>query len=313
MKGIELSKRFYFEYGAPMIRDHFPELEGIIAVGLVGSGSECFGYDDFISQDHDFEPAFCMFVPDEDMIDSRTAFALERAYSRLPNEFMGYKRSAVSPVGGSRHGLIRTSEFFMNKVGSRDGRLELKDWFFIPEQSLAEAVGGRVFRDDLGEFSAVRERLEYFPEDVRLKKLAGNLLIMGQAGQYNYPRCISRGETAAAQLAVVEFVKSTLNTVFLLNKRYIPYYKWCFRALRELQRLGDLGGELEYLITSGNTPAEAQKKEAVIEVICCRVISVLREDGLTYIEGKTAEENAYAVNDLVRDGNLRNLHILYGI
>ena len=42
MRGLELSERFYLEYGAPMIREKFPELEGIIAVGLAGSGSECW-------------------------------------------------------------------------------------------------------------------------------------------------------------------------------------------------------------------------------------------------------------------------------
>ena len=54
IKGLELAERFYLEYGAPMIKEKFPSLEGIIAAGLVGSCSECFGYDDGISRDHDF-------------------------------------------------------------------------------------------------------------------------------------------------------------------------------------------------------------------------------------------------------------------
>ena len=80
MKGLELSERFYLEYGAPMIHEKFPELEGLIAVGLAGSGSECFGYDDEISRDHDFEAGFCMFLPDESIIDRKAEFELERAY-----------------------------------------------------------------------------------------------------------------------------------------------------------------------------------------------------------------------------------------
>ncbi|MBE6596386.1 MAG: DUF4037 domain-containing protein [Ruminococcaceae bacterium] len=313
MKGIELSEKFYYEYGAPMIKEKFPSLEGMIAVGLVGSGSECLGYDDDISQDHDFEPAFCMFIPDEDVIDSRTAFLLEREYSRLPKEFMGYKRSPLSPVGGNRHGLIRMSDFFKEKTGSSDGALSLREWFLIPEQSLAEVAYGKVFRDDLGTFTAVRERLSYLPEDVRLKKIAGNLLIMGQSGQYNYQRCISRGETAAAQLAMIEFAKSAMNLIFLLNKRYIPYYKWSFRAQRELPILGELDGALEYLISSGNRDGEELKKEKLCEEICGKIISALRECKLTDRESSNCEENAYAVNSLIRDGEIRNLHILYGV
>ena len=53
MKGLELAKAYYEEYGRPMIREKFPDYEGRIAVGLAGEGSECFGYDDEISRDHD--------------------------------------------------------------------------------------------------------------------------------------------------------------------------------------------------------------------------------------------------------------------
>ena len=63
MNGLELSEKYYRTYGAPMLHDLFPEIEGIVAVGLVGSGSECLGYDDELSRDHDFEPSFTIFLP----------------------------------------------------------------------------------------------------------------------------------------------------------------------------------------------------------------------------------------------------------
>ncbi len=313
MKGIELSEKFYSEFGAPMLHQYFSEIENLIAVGLAGSGSECFGYDDEFSRDHDFEPGFCLFLPDEELIDSQTAFALERAYSKLPKEFMGFKRNPLNPVGGNRHGVIRMSEFFKEKTGYADGNLSPKDWFFVPEQSLAEATNGKVFRDDSGAFTAIREKLAYMPEDVRLKKLAGNLLIMGQAGQYNYKRCVSRGETAAAQLSLTEFVKSALNTAFLINKKYIPYYKWSFRALRELNTLSSLYQPLEYLISSGNEKEDVLKKEDIIEKVCGNIISELENQQLTQFTGTQMEGHAYAVNNKIVNGEIRNLHILYGV
>ena len=78
MKGLELSKAFFFEYGKPMLENDFPSLLPHIAVGLVGAGSECLGFDDDFSRDHDFEAGFCIFLPDETTIDRKTAFALER-------------------------------------------------------------------------------------------------------------------------------------------------------------------------------------------------------------------------------------------
>ena len=51
MQGLELSERFYEQYGAPMLHDQFALFEEVIAVGLCGSGSECFGFDDAVSTD----------------------------------------------------------------------------------------------------------------------------------------------------------------------------------------------------------------------------------------------------------------------
>ena len=311
MKGIELSEKFYNEYGAPMLYNEFPEIDGEIAVALCGSGSECFGYDDEISKDHDFEPGFCIFVPDN--TDDKTLFNLERAYSSLPKEFMGYERSRVSPVGGSRHGVRRMGDFFLEKTGTPDGILSLKEWFFIPEQSLLEATNGKVFKDDSGEFTAIRERLSYMPEDVCLKKLAGNLLVMGQAGQYNYLRCASRGETGASQLAVGEFVKSAMNVIFLLNKNYIPYYKWSFRAMKNLSMHSFLCDSLEYLISSPNGERDVKEKADIIEKICKEIFDELENQGLTQYKGTEAEGHAYSVNNKISDGEIRNLHILYGV
>ena len=313
MKGLELSEKFYFEYGEPMLRKEFPELISIIAVGLCGSGSECFGFDDEISKDHDFEPGFCIFVPDEDIIDEKTFFQLEKAYASLPKEFMGYKRNTTTAVGGNRHGVIRANRFFTEKTGTPDGNLPLKDWFFVPEQSLAEATNGKIFKDELGIFTDTRKKLSYYPEDVRLKKLAGNLLLMGQAGQYNYNRCIKRNDTAAAQLAVIEFAKAALNVVFRLNKKYMPYYKWSFRALNACEKLSFLSNDLEYLISSGNDKITAEKKIVLIEKICSDIFEELKLQKLTKYQGNEAEAHAYAVNNTIKNNDIRNLHILYGV
>lgn len=313
MKGLELSEKFYYEYGEKMLKENFADIEKYLAVGLAGSGSECFSYDDEVSQDHDFEPGFCIFIPDESIIDSKTEFQLERAYAKLPKEFMGYKRSPLNPVGGNRHGVIRISKFFESKTGDANADIPTVGWFCIAEQFPLEATNGKVFCDNYGLLTQLREKIAYMPEDVRLKKLAGNLLLMAQSGQYNYARCIRRGETAAAQLAVNEFVNTTLRVIFLLNKKYMPYYKWTFRALRELEKLNGLYDDLEYLISSGNNEKESAEKQEMIERISEKVIAELSAQKLTRVDSPDLERHAYSVNDMIKDPEMRNQNILYAV
>lgn len=313
MNGLELSKSYFEAYGKPMLEAQFPELLPYLAAGLAGSGSECFGYDDELSRDHDFEPGFCLFLPDEDTVDRRTAFLLERAYAKLPKEYMGLRRASVQPVGGARRGVLRTGDFFSEKTGAADGVLTVRQWLTVPEQSLAEATGGVLFFDNYGEISRIRSSLATFPEEIRRKKLAGQLLLMAQSGQYNFLRCIRHGEPAAAQLAAGEFVRSTMSAVFLLNRRYQPYYKWSFRAMRALPKLSLLAELLEYLLTTGNDEPLYQDKYDVMESIAADVIEELQAQELTDAICGDLEKHAYSVNDRIQDAELRNLHILASV
>ena len=300
MQGLEIARAYYETYGALMLAEQFPELLPKIAVGLTGSGSECFGYDDELSRDHDFEPGFCIFLPDEATVDRRSAFLLERAYAKLPAEFMGLKRGLMQPVGGARRGVLRTAEF-------------LRQWLTVPEYALAEATNGALFYDGSGAVTRIRAGLAAYPEDVRRKKLAGNLLLMAQAGQYNYRRCLGHGETGAAQLAVGEFVRSAMRIVFLLNRVYQPYYKWHFRAMRALPKLALDAELLEYLLTTDNEGALAESKQDVIEGIAADVIDELQAQGLTQAICGDLEKHAYSVNDGIGDAEVRNLHILAAV
>ena len=65
MKGLELSRAYFESHGLPMLKEQFSEVMPFLSAGLVGSGSEVLGYDDEISEDHDFEPGFIIFIPSE--------------------------------------------------------------------------------------------------------------------------------------------------------------------------------------------------------------------------------------------------------
>lgn len=309
MKGLELARAFYDECGKPMLEEKFGDVLPYLAVGLCGSGSECSGFDDEFSQDHDFEPGFMIFLPGEDVVDRRTAFLLEREYAKLPKEFMGYKRQQLSPVGGNRHGVIRTAEFFESHVGNGAGELTPDDFIRIPENYLSEATNGEIFVDRYGEVSDIRGKLSYFPEDVRLKKIAGNLLLCGQSGQYNFPRILKRDDNLGAQSAIYEFAKSAVNIFFLLNGKYKPYYKWVFRALRELPGGNDFCEMIDKLIQlPSNNDTYALKMQTVEDIFRLFISKLdVKENATSF------EEAAYIINSKIQENGLRNAHVLYGV
>ena len=313
MNGLALSKGFYEEYGRPMLEEQFPDLLPYLAAGFTGSGSERFGFDDEVSRDHDFEPGFSLFLPDESIVDEKQAFRLERAYAKLPKEYGGVKRQPLSPVGGNRNGVTRTADWFAAAVGSPDGMLSTEQWLRLPSHALAEAANGEIFFDGFGEVTLIRDRLKAMPEDIRLKRLAGCLLLMAQAGQYNFTRCLNHGEPEAAMLSCHEFVNAALQAVFLLDRAYMPFYKWSFRALRRTLHEDELADKLSILLTAGLTEETAEDKYVVIEDIASDFIDRLQRENLTAATCGDLEKHAYSVNDRVKDGDIRNRHILAGV
>lgn len=311
MRGIEISREFYLQYGKPMLEAEFSDVIDLIAIGLCGEGSECLGFDDEISRDHDFDAGFCLFIREED--EKKFGFRLERAYSKLPREFMGLKRSLLSPVGGNRHGVITVESFYTKHLGTPTAPDTVERWLYTPSASLLAASNGEVFCDPLGAFSSVREKLvSGYPEDIRRKKLAAHTVMMAQAGQYNYPRCIARGERGAAQLAVFEFVRHAISAIYLLNNKYEPFYKWAYRGMEKLPKLGSLGEALQALTELDNSDKNAKEKSAAIEEIGKIFIDTFCAEGLTKATCSDLEVHAYSILDGVTDANLRNMHIMEG-
>ena len=311
MKGLEICKNYYLSFGREMLEGEFADVKDRVAAGLAGEGSECMGFDDELSRDHDFEPCFCMWLTKED--ERAFGFRLSRAYAKLPKEFMGLKRQNFSPMGGERHGVLVIDEFYEKLLGAPHAPDTAAGWLHTPEHCLATACSGEVWADPLGVFSAVRGELtKGYPEDIRRKKIAARAAAMAQSGQYNFARCISRGENGAAQLAIFEFVKNAAHTVYLLNGKYAPYYKWIFKGMRELPILSCLEEPLSFLIETGNSPAEAKGKAEMIEDIAAMICDEYRRQNLSAATCINFSTHANSVTDGIKDVSIRNLHLMDG-
>ena len=312
MRGIDAARRWYESAGAPMLEREFGDVVPRIAVGRAGHGSECFGYDDEVSRDHDYFTGFCLWITEEDERDF--GFRLERAYARLRKEFPpdgeGGGNPGSSRLGDAEVGVIAIGDFYRRHLGFRGAPENWRQWLYTPAHAFAEATNGAVFRDDLGAFSGIRDTiLNGMPEDVRRKKIAARAVFMAQSGQYNYMRCLRHGEPGAAALALDEFVRNAAEMVFLLNRRFAPYYKWVFRAMRDLPKLGVFSGAIADLLTD---PASGEAKLGQIEAICAQIASELRAQGLSDCDDVYLEPHAFAVQSGIRDHEIRELHIMEG-
>ena len=239
--GLALSREYYETYGKPMIQEQFPEYAGRIAVGLAGRGSDCFGYDDAASRDHDWGPDFCMWVTDETY--KEIGEALQQAYEKLPNEFKGYRRAA-HVNGRNRRGVLRISDFYRDLAGA--DAYEAIDWKNTSDTSLAAAVNGEIFRDEEGIFSAFREKLRKgYPEEICCLKLAEAAARFAQTAQYNYPRMLGRGDRFTAEMMVWDGMKEAMKLQHYIEGKYPPHDKWLLRSLQDSEEGREIAGLLE--------------------------------------------------------------------
>ena len=298
MKGLELSRALFDECLRPLLEREAPQLLPLVAAGLVGEGSECFGFDDERSQDHDWGASLCLWLPDDS---PENAFGtLDSLLTGLPERFRGVPLRVHAP---GRTGVFRVGAFYRSLIGRADAPESAEDWIAVPEPSLAAATNGAVFYDGAGAFSGVRERLlAYYPEDARRFRLAQCAALAGQTGQYNYARCLMRGETAAAQIIRGRFLENTAALIFLLNRRYRPFYKWSWRALRMLPLLG---AETDELADRLSVLPDGPDAAALMEKIASGIIGELRRQGLSDSGSDFLMDHIGALLGGVQDEKLR--------
>lgn len=320
MKTISICRKFYDNQLAPIIHEDFAEYESSIAVGVVGEGSECFGYDDEFSRDHDFGYGLCLWLRDEDY--SAIASELGAAYhqalrdfeAKLPdfgasNTIKTFDMQTGRARYDQRRGVMRIGDFYSTVLGMRLNidapSLTDAQWFYTEEWKFALATNGEVFRDDIGKFSAVRKiLLGYYPEKIWRMRLVNALHGYAAAAQANYPRCMARGDVVAAAICRHRGIEKAMEIVFLLCRKFAPYYKWTFRAMRELSceegssnsenRIGRISELLQHIAEVGSQAEawqgyqyrsdsinDADELVRLFDEVAASIVSELNRQGLT--------------------------------
>ncbi len=243
VSGMELCRAYYETYGRAMIHEKFPAYEEQIAVGLVGEGSDCFGYDDEASRDHDWGPSFLMWVSDR--VYEEIGEALQAAYEELPRTFLGYTYR-TSRQGIGRRGVQTIRNFYGRLLGMEHMEgiykaMETENPGLIPfrqmeEDALAAAVNGSVFRDDQGIFTQIRTLLKKcYPQRLRYLRIAEAAARFCQYGQYNSRRMLGRGDRLSSRILLGRASQEALKLVYYMAEQFPPHDKWLAEGVRRLE------------------------------------------------------------------------------
>lgn len=302
MSQTDNSRRFYERYVGPMIRERFGLYENRIAVGLAGEGSDCFGYDDFMSRDHDFGTGVCLWLTSADY----ESFGKELcdAYDELIDKMPGNNLTARLRA---RRGVMTIDGFYSNILGttvpSETGRLTEEEWLALDHSCLATATNGEVFRDDPGVFSSFRSYLmDYYPDRVWRFRIADELHKFASSLQVNYARCMSRGDVVAARMCHLHGLAASMELFFLLHRQYPPYYKWTYRRMCEIEdglyakrvkELADAVSDLGVWEGKRYSPDYINLSDPVVlsaEMLAESVIDLMSERGLVTPSNKYLEK-----------------------
>ena len=298
MNGMELSKNYYYEVLEPRIRSRCPRCLDRIAVGLFGYGSQCLGFDDEVSRDHDWGLRVCILLSGEDY---PTLYRdLEAVLREAPSQHRGVETSWESL--GTRGGVLETDEWFRDLWDGKEIPRRPVDWLAIREHELLLATNGEIWHDGPGEVTQLRRSLAYYPEDVWKKRVAAKCAEISQSSG-NVSRSLKRGDTVAAWFALGRFARDAMQMWFLLNGKYAPFYKWLYRAFKDLPTLPEQMPE-DILHLAGPMPHAERGRTAT------RILGETRKAMDLRFPFTTACERfyhvAYAIQESITDAEVRS-------
>lgn len=187
VQGTEGSRRFYETEVAPL-------LDGVVhAAGRIGRGSDVLGLDDAVSRDHDWG--------------QRVTIVTDESTPPLPG---GVELFTLDGFARDHLGLVPADDL---------------DWLLLTGQSVLEVTAGPVFRDDIGDLTALRESLAWYPRAVEQylvvsswRRIDQELPLIG--------RTLDRGDRLGARLITARLAKAVIHLAYLRERRWPPYPKW---------------------------------------------------------------------------------------
>lgn len=241
MSGKELSRELAVIVG-PALRELVPRTP--LALAFIGAGSDVLGYDTARSMDHDWGPRLTIVMPEDERcvvakrIDETIDQLLPPTVAGFPTRFSHHADGTLFPdAAGPVHRLhVTSNEHLLRACLDIDRLAELAaaNWLATPMQSLLELTGGDVFVDDDGELTAIREALEFYPDNIWRYQLSALWMRVAQIQPF-IGRTGEVGDEVGSAIIAASIARDLMRIALLQSKHYAPYAKWlgsaCDRTL----------------------------------------------------------------------------------
>ena len=97
-----------------------------------------------------------------------------------------------------------------------------------------------------------------------------------------------------------------MSAVYLLNRRYAPFYKWMHRGIRDLPVLPESSAVFTRLVVD----ADGRNQQEAVEEICRMTVKELLRQDLSQETETFLMPHAQSVFSKIEDAELRSTHIM---
>ncbi|MCO6453270.1 MAG: DUF4037 domain-containing protein [Caldilineales bacterium] len=274
---IDVSRDFFFEVLKPILESEYPVETSQTAFGVFGYGSEVLRLDDTYSSDHHWGLRINALMPDY-LYRGHHDEILATVERKLPKSFRGHSlREGLS--GGAGLSLVSLEGYLSRTIGIAEPPETFEQWLSIPEEDIVHVINGEIWLDEAGCFSAIRKAfLGYYPEPVRLRRIAHWCRYFSGMGAYALKRALLRDNTYYANITFTRALRLGVQLAFMLDKTYCPYDKWTMAFFVRLPRMA---GRLQRIVEEAvelTTPWE--RKLELINAMADALDQAMVEDGI---------------------------------
>lgn len=307
MTGLELAREYYMRHGRAALERSVPELAARLAVGLAGEGSECFGFDDALSRDHDWGPAFCIWMEEDDF--RAHGKTVQAVYDRLPRVLDGY---AATRRGGTGRSAAAASGACASSSGLRATPACRKARKRFPSGGACPRL-----------FSQPRPTARFLPTRRGISRPSGKSFcgftprMCASRRSWRAPRSWRRPGSITIPAACGAGTRWRPS----LRSRSLPGPRcpWCICSTGGMRRFTNGCTAACAVCPSFRAPGSSSRHSAVqhdadaeerIEGVCLAVATELRRQGLSGRTDAFLQEHCMEMMGRIKDPALRRAHIM---